>query len=340
MARLIQGRRGELFIQSLYQLWVICVTEAMGGDEKQRLPVIDVGKLGLGNEPSLTDPDWLRVGKEIAAAFQHIGFVYLKGHGVPGGQVDQIVSAGAKFFDLSQEEKDKFPRDPDKQHGYVTIGRERFNGIHSYEIREAYDVKRTDGMFPDIAVPEFRPAAADFMDTCMKFTNRILIAMALGLDLDRNFFVDTHREIFSDNNTSCLRLLHYPPVALDISEGAIRCGAHTDYGTITLLFQDDMGGLYVRDRKGQWVSADPIPGTILVNVGDLLQFWTSDKLIATEHKVLIPEEEVCRRTCRRSTVFFVQPDDPVLIHPLYGASTFTPVTARDHILKRIRETYK
>lgn len=313
----------------------------MNGDKKQSpIPVVDVGKLGLDEEPSLTDPDWQRVGKEITDAFKDIGFVYLKGHGVPEGQVDKLVNAGAKFFNLPQEDKDKLQRDPDKQQGYVTIGRERFNDIHSYEIREAYDVKRTDGMFPDIAVPEFRPAAADFIDTCKKFTNRILIAMALGLDLDRNFFVDTHREICSDNNASCLRLLHYPPVAPDILAGAIRCGTHTDYGTITLLFQDDMGGLYVRDRGSQWVSADPIPGTILVNVGDILQFWTSDKLIATEHQVLIPDEEVRWRNCRRSTVFFIHPDDPVLIRPLDGASNFTPVTARDHVLKRFRETYK
>ncbi|XP_071520195.1 uncharacterized protein [Panulirus ornatus] len=149
------------------------------------------------------------------------------------------------------------------------------------ELRESF-LMRKDGRFPDEVTPSFRPAVGAMIESCTSLTTRILTAIAIGLDLDRDFFTSAHKCMIKKGSMTSLRVQHYPPVPDDVSEDAIRCGAHTDYGTITLLFQDDMGGLQVRDREGNWIDAEPIPGTIVVNVGDLLQFWTAYKLIATD----------------------------------------------------------
>lgn len=304
------------------------------------VPIVDLGQLSLAHASEPSRDEWLRVGKSVAEAFQNIGFVYLKNHGVPETQVSSLVASGGRFFDLDLKTKNKYPRNPEKQQGYVEVDREKFDPTNfKHELREAYDIKRSDGEFPDGEVPALRRDADAFINTCKALSLRILKAMALGIDLDESFFVDTHQEICSDNNASCMRLLHYPPVPEDVPAEAIRCGAHTDYGTITLLFQDDIGGLQVRDRQNQWVNADPVPGAILVNVGDILQFWTTDKFIATEHRVLIPKEEKRMKASRRSVVFFVHPDDPVLIKPLDTSSTYPIVTAREHVLRRFKETY-
>ncbi|XP_042225488.1 2-oxoglutarate-Fe(II) type oxidoreductase ppzD-like [Homarus americanus] len=306
----------------------------------RRIPLVDLGQLGLMHDEEPSQEEWQRVARQLHDAFTDIGFVYLTNHGVSDDQMDHLFKSSATFFNLDEETKIRYQRDPEKQQGYVAVDRETLDkSKNSHELREAYDLKSIDGLFPDAEVPSLRPAVTSFLKSCTTLNNRLLIALAHSLGLERNFFISTHKDICSDNNMSCLRLLHYPRVPDTVPEGAIRCGAHTDYGTITLLFQDNMGGLQVRERGGSWVEAVPVPGTILVNVGDLLQFWTADKFLATEHRVLIPTEEVRLKASRHSIVFFIHPDDPVLIKPLDNSSSYQPITARDHVLKKFRHTY-
>jgi len=92
--------------------------------------------------------------------------------------------------------------------------------------------------------------------------------------------------------------------------------------------------------KGQWVAAIPIPGTILVNLGDLMQFWTSDRYVATVHRVRVPEEELKRRNRRQSVAFFVNADDGVIIEPLDGSGKHEPVEALAYLKSRIFATYR
>ena len=117
-----------------------------------------------------------------------------------------------------------------------------------------------------------------------------------------------------------------------------RCGEHSDYGTITFLFQDKLGGLEVKGVDGKWISADPIDGAIIVNVGDLLEAMTSGRYPATRHRVVIPEEEKRRKTLRQSIAFFIHPDDDVVCQPLSGPHPkYPPVTARQHLENRVFE---
>ncbi|XP_047502418.1 UPF0676 protein C1494.01-like [Penaeus chinensis] len=325
-------------------------------------------------EPSIAE--WDRVGREVCQAFSGIGFVYLKNHGLPNEMVKEVNDSSGKFFQLENTKKRKYERGVVDIQGYTAVGRERLSEDRTaQEFRESYDVKRPDGMFPDEEVPDMRPSVETFMNACKDLTRKILVAMAIGLGaswlcltkedtqtilqsdplkkkkkktnpfpstgLEPAFFVSNHQQMCTESNTTCLRILYYPSLPESVPGGSIRCAAHTDYGTVTLLFQDDVGGLQVCEALlGRWIDAVPVPGAVLVNVGDILQFWTSGKLRATEHRVLIPPEETRRRSPRRSVVFFVHPDDPVLITPLDGSSAYRPITAKDHSDLRFRQTYE
>ena len=91
--------------------------------------------------------------------------------------------------------------------------------------------------------------------------------------------------------------------------------------------------------SGEWVQATPIAGTILLNLGDLMQFWTADRLLATFHRVLVPEEEIRRRSTRQSLAFFVYPDNDVLVAPIDGSGKHPPITPLEHTKLRINQTY-
>ncbi|KAK8397445.1 hypothetical protein O3P69_004888 [Scylla paramamosain] len=285
---------------------------------------IDLGGLGLASLPAQpSEEEWQRVGKEIRSAFKDIGFVYLSNHGIPQGVIDEV-------FDVAGE----------TSKGYTAPNQERLTEAKGVqELRESFDIHTPDGAFPDQELATLRPAARTLFEKCSVLTFRILTAMAIALGLERSYFVKRHEGLAGTKNSSCMRLLYYP--ALPDGEGAdegevTRCGAHTDYGTVTLLFQDAAGGLEVKERGGAWVSALPIPGTILVNAGDILQFWTGDVFRATEHRVLLTES---RSKARQSVVFFVHPDGDVVIEPLDGSGRYMPVEAKQHAIKRFSETY-
>ncbi|KAB7494551.1 putative 2-oxoglutarate-dependent dioxygenase [Armadillidium nasatum] len=147
---------------------------------------------------------------------------------------------------------------------------------------------------------------------------KLLRCLEIGLDLPFGTLLDQHTNINSESSVTALRLIHYPPILFEVPENCIRCGEHTDYGTVTLLFQDNIGGLEVKNRNNEWVQAHPVPGAILVNVGDMLQTLTSGRLVATPHRVLIPEEERLKRCSRKSVAFFVNPNKKVVLKP-FGA---------------------
>jgi len=130
-------------------------------------------------------------------------------------------------------------------------------------------------------LPEFRPAIEAYSEAAERVSRAVirLIAVALGLpvtSLDKHF----------DRPTSFLRLLHYPPHPVDASDDQFGAAPHTDYGIITLLAQDNSGGLQVRRRDGGWIDAAPLQGTFVLNVADMLARWTNDRFVSTPHRVV------------------------------------------------------
>lgn len=316
-----------------------------------RIKVIDLSMISLEKEcTSLADRQSL--GQLINQSFQEIGFMYVKNHGLKEEVIQQAFKSSMDFFNLEDSEKSKVSKGVEYQ-GWVCEGREIFDQdedgvIADHEVRETYDLKNisTKGIFPDQVCPGLRGGLTQLGLDSSKLAQRLLQCISLGMNEKEDMLSSLHLGILEQDrngidNASTIRSIHYPPIrSEDVRPGIIRCGEHSDYGTITLLFQDSMGGLEVKNVEGKWVSADPIPGCILINVGDLLENLTAGQYPATRHRVKIPQEELRRRSLRQSIAFFVHPDDHVLCSPLGGPDPrYPPVTARQHLENRFADTY-
>jgi len=315
-----------------------------------KIPIIDIQAIGLRRvNPSLDD--YASVGRKLDNAFKEIGFAYLSNHGVQQDTVEQGMQISEKFFKQDVAEKSKFKREVNKGDvaGWVAQGRENFreeNGEKRgiMEIREAFDIFNTSptARLPEAGGATDRKTFQDLSQQSIDLSTRILRALSLVLDKDLHFLENLHRNMMKGNNKSTMRTLFYPPIEGPVQPGTIRCGEHSDYGTLTLLYQDSYPGLEVKSTSGEWVAAPSIAGSLLVNIGDLMEMWTNGDYPATVHRVMIPEEEVTRRCARQSIVFFVHPDDEVLVEPLSNENPakYPSITALKHVQNRFSQTYK
>ncbi|XP_076032563.1 uncharacterized protein LOC143020253 [Oratosquilla oratoria] len=297
------------------------------------IPVVDVGPIKFGKEdPALEDCK--NVGNQLSKAFADIGFAYLSNHGIPTEEIKKCYEAAVDFFALPNQTKMKYLRMPGNQHGYSEMNKEKVDPKDPLtEVHEAFNFLDQD--CPDDEVPHFRRDLNALSDTCKRFVYALLKCLSLSLELDPGFFKKYH-DLSSPKNISNLRVLHYPSVSKD--ENVTRLGAHTDFGTITMVFQDAVGGLQVKNREGQWVNARPVPGTVLVNIGDLLQRWTGDKWTATLHRVTLPYDEM-RKQRRLSMAFFVVPDDQVMVEPVCGNKSYGKFNSTEFMMKKMKEIY-
>jgi isopenicillin N synthase-like dioxygenase len=160
---------------------------------------------------------------------------------------------------------------------------------------------------------------------------------ALALDLKEDFF--TRR---MEHPTAILRLLRYPPnpQAAAMQKTQPGCGAHSDYGYLTILAQDSVGGLQVQNRAGKWIDAKPVPGAYVCNIGDMMAQWTNDRFAATQHRVVSsPDRE------RYSIPFFFHPDFDTEVACLPSCQSaenpprYAPTTTGAHIVRRLQEAY-
>ncbi|KAB7494553.1 hypothetical protein Anas_07541 [Armadillidium nasatum] len=149
------------------------------------------------------------------------------------------------------------------------------------EFRESFDIiGNFDGYIPN-EIENFERSLLKMIEMGSEFFSKFLRCLEIGLNLPFGTLQNMHTNICSDSNRSTLRLMHYPPILFEIPENSARCVEHTDNGTITIVFQDNMGGLEVKKRNNEWVQAHPIPGTLFVNVGDMLQKFSSGRFRAT-----------------------------------------------------------
>lgn len=234
--------------------------------------------------------------QELVDACKRFGFVYVKGHGVPQQEIDQAFAISKKFYALPTEEKMKAPHPPGwaVHRGYSWPGLEKVSNVLSekenadlaeklrevQDYKESYEVGSEDNPEmpnvwpPDDVLPEWRPFMTGFYWTCWRAARTILQALALGLGIDEDLIVKPH-----SGHHNQLRLLHYPSIPAKLIETGkfARMPAHTDWSTLTLLFQDDCGGLQVENpaREGDFVDVTPIEDTLVLNVGDLLMRWSN-----------------------------------------------------------------
>jgi isopenicillin N synthase-like dioxygenase len=278
----------------------------------------------------------------------------------------KLLSKTAKFFALPQEVKDKAPHpsEPWWHRGYSGIGLEKvsqkvFDKETISELRKVPDVKESYEMgrednpqMPNIWLPEddlpgFRDFFNRFYALCNQLQLDILRALALGLGLDEGYFAAYHQN--ADNQT---RILHYPPVSRELLQrrAAERCAAHSDFGTITLLFQDRMGGLEVEDpqQPGVFRPVPYVPRAVIVNAGDFLQMWTNDTLKSTLHRVGPPppaDDDSATVPARYSIPYFCGPDVEKTVECAPGCygpdrpKKYAPTTVGEYINMRMSALY-
>jgi isopenicillin N synthase-like dioxygenase len=186
-------------------------------------------------------------------------------------------------------------------------------------------------------LPGFKEQTLAYQAAVRDLGDRVLRLMALSLDLPEDYF-----ERVYDTPGLGLRLLHYPPQPEKAAANQIGAGAHTDWGGITLLAQDGVGGLEVRNAAGEWIAAKPIPGTFVINLGDLMARWTNGLYNSNAHRVM---NNGVRRTDRYSIAFFYSPRPSAVIEALPTCvavdrpAQFETCTAQEHMDEMFRRSY-
>ncbi|XP_038561023.1 2-oxoglutarate-dependent dioxygenase gloF-like [Micropterus salmoides] len=305
------------------------------------IPVVDFGAYSL-SEKDVPDEQMQNLSEQLKTAFTEIGFVFLKNTGITEEEVNRVMDISKKFFLQPDELKQPFSRKSfsnNPNHGWVSLETERLNPSRPGDLKEAFN---TSSFHPDIkwpsgAVTGFQEIQASFYQRCKELSLRVLRVMAHSLGLDPEVFLSAHRSIGTDENGSTLRSLYYPSVNCEkAKQGQLRCGEHSDYGSITLLFQSSEG-LQVRRRSGEFICPPAIPGAVLINIADLMQRWTSDQFVSVRHRVLLPPAG--DSSTRQSLAFFVQPDDEALITCCDGSNKYPPVTAGTYLNERFNYSY-
>ncbi len=262
------------------------------------VPVIDLGG----------DRD--EVAAAIDAACTHLGFLVITGHGVAREVVDRAWTAAAEFFALPDADKATVamarPGDPYGYNGLAAETLARSLGEDTPpDVKESYAIGPAGLVpgplsddeawafsptpWPDAVLPALRPAWSAYFTAMGDLAARLLSLMATALGLDEAYFAP-----LIDRHASAMRALRYPPLAGPARPGQLRAGAHTDYGTLTILLRDGhddrpgAGGLQVRRADGRWIDVPTVADSFVVNLGDAMSRWTNDRWVSTLHRVALP----------------------------------------------------
>ncbi|EAU80956.2 thymine dioxygenase [Coprinopsis cinerea okayama7 len=320
---------------------------------------IDFGDFLEGNDSK-------RVASEILESFKSIGFVCLTNHGLQQEKVDKMFEWSKRFFSLPMETKQLAPHPPSGTHhrGYSAPGVERISQhvydeaelealrLKGQDVKESFEAGREDDplmpniWLPDGVLPGFKEACLEFYWACYELEKSILRAMAVAFSLPEDYFIQFHK--VADNQ---VRLLHYPsiPNAHLASEAFSRIGAHSDFGTITLLFQDEVGGLEVEDphNPNTFLPIPVIPNSVVVNAGDFMARWSNDVIKSTIHRVRSPPGSDINGEApeRYSIPYFCCCDLATVVDAVPGTwdetnpKKYKPISAKEYILKRLAALY-
>lgn len=258
--------------------------------EFRSVPIIDVGALLDGTEASAR-----AVAAEIRRAAVEVGFFYVRDHNV-SPDLMRAMLMGAKYFFALPDAKKREIQVNGAHRGYVPFAQTTLGRAYKPDLKEslnfafpfqAGDPYLKDGK-PLIGLnqwpadePMLQRIADDYYAAVFELGQRLLEGFALALDIDRSFFRNLYRHPLVR-----ARLIHYPPQRAGSGEDQFGAAPHTDWGCITVLWQDDVGGLQVRNRSGQWIDAPPIDGTFVINIGDMLERWSNDLFVSTPHRVV------------------------------------------------------
>lgn len=292
---------------------------------------------------------------KLAAALRdactNVGFFYLANHGIPESMLEEQLRWADRVFSLPAEELERVSVAHSKcLHGYVGIGAQALDSDTPADLKESFyvgvdmpeDHPYVKAGLPNCGpnqwprLPGFREHTEMYFNAAGELVRQVMRMLALSLELDEHWF-----DPVTESPNNILRLLRYPPHPAGARANQLGAGAHTDWGGVTLLLQDDSGGLEVRNCAGEWLRADPVPGTLVVNLGDMMQRWTNDIYVSNMHRVL---NNVSGRT-RHSAALFFNPDYYTRVECLPNCQSaerpakYKPCTAGEHVAEMYRLTY-
>ncbi|WP_372626103.1 isopenicillin N synthase family dioxygenase [Arsukibacterium sp.] len=305
----------------------------------QQVPTLDIRRFA-------TDKD--NFVAEIGKAYTEFGFCGISGHGIPDEVVANTYSAIKQFFALPTEVKTKYHKPGQGgARGYTAVGVEKAKDSNHPDLKEFWHVGRElegpaphPSLYPNIwpaEVPGFKEATYTLFAELEKLGNRVLEALALYLGQPQQYFADK-----VDYGNSILRPIHYPPIK-DTATESIRAGQHEDINLITLLVGSNEAGLEILRRDGSWLPVTTIEGTIVVNIGDMLQRLTNHVLPSTTHRVVNPAGMAAGEP-RYSIPFFMHPNPDYVIETLDSCISADrpnrypePINSNDYLMQRLEE---
>ncbi|RON54250.1 isopenicillin N synthase family dioxygenase [Pseudomonas frederiksbergensis] len=302
------------------------------------IPIIDISSLLNGENP-------LQVARQIGDACEQVGFFYIKNHGIEQPLIDEMYRLTKSFFKLPYEEKNRLNivNSGPTLRGYIPMYAENVDPANTRDFKECFDCgahyEEVSPFFgPNLmpsTLPQFQAVAETYHSAVLSLARTLIGGIALSLDLPQNYFEQRQRKPITIQ-----RILRYPPQMGKVTQEEIGIGAHTDYGFLTVLSQDAVGGLQVRNRAGDWVTAPPVEGTFIVNIGDLVQTLTNDRYTSTMHRVINTSGLE-----RYSIPFFIDLDFDAVVEPVPTCvsealpAKYAAYTCGQHKFKRFVDSY-
>ena len=314
-----------------------------------QIPVIDLAPLHDGTTAGLD-----QVASAIEQAYSQVGFGYLINHGVPQPLIDGLFEASRQFHALPRAEKMKIEVNQFHR-GFIPINT---STVRTSSIAKVNKPNQSESYMmmhelaaddPDVLagaplagpnpwpenLPAFRRAVTAYNDALVGLARKIVQAISVAVggaptDLDAHF----------ERPTTFLRLLYYPPQPPQSPDDLFGSAPHTDYGFITILVQDEVGGLQVRNTDGEWLDAPYMPGAFVMNTADILHRWSNGKLISTPHRVINRSGRA-----RYSNPFFFDPNMHTLVSPLPtcvsadNPARYEPVVYGDYLMERLNKNH-
>ena len=305
--------------------------------------------------------DSAAVGAELARAATEVGFLYVRNHGVDPGLVERARGTALEFFRLPEEAKREAGTNQ-FHHGYLKPGSTKMYDDARLDLKESFnwgieldtgsgggsngepgngpnaDAMPTNPLLgPNVwpaAMPELKTCVYPYFEAASACAEDLLRGFALGAGLDADHFIRLR-----DRPVSRGSLQYYPPQPEGAEEDQFGVAPHTDFGVLTVLCQDRIGGLQIQRRNGEWAAMPPIPGTLVVNIGDLLERWSNRRYHSTVHRVINSSGRE-----RLSLVLAYDPNFETLVDP--GAFCAPgeepqdePITCGDYLLWRFRKAF-
>ena len=312
----------------------------------ERIPLIDFSD---ARSPRLEDR--IALARRVREACIDVGFFYLCNHGIAPADLEAQLEWTRRVFRLPRATLEAVSVEKSNcMHGYAGMGTQVLDADTPPDLKESFYIgvhmdedhphvkaglpNCGPNQWPDL--PGFREHCEKYFQSMSDLSRDVLRVIALSLELDERWF-----DPITGVTNSILRLLRYPPHPANARANQLGAGAHADWGGITLLLQDQSGGLEVRNAAGDWIRAEPVPGSLVVNLGNMMQRWTNDLYLSNMHRVL----NNVSGGDRHSAAFFFNPDYYCRVECLPTCTgpgnppRYPPVRYGDYLMHRLNKNY-